>query len=758
MKFNSDRGIQSPRWVQNEIAKSDDFNFIGFKEYINTTNILATMARQSRTDESEDLVLGGLTLTHTTGMTMRLDSGAAISFTGSYVNSETWGFQASAGEVFSVMVGAEQLISVDAGGVQNRRDIIEIRPVQTPYDSKSRNFKDPVTGLVTTSTVETKVEYGFEFQVVKGTEGAGWPDPPAQTTGWIKIAEINVAAGETDLSNNLDYIRDVRKSADWTAPSGIRTKYVEGSSMAFADGATTINLSGYPGDVALWITGTVDGFTVTLNGDLQPGRRLTVYNQYRDNVTLLFAFPHYMARDDFVEYVWEVNPGTGNFFIRAIQRPEMPTDLVKLTGKVPTYLGGDDVVEGSSVTEIDIPEQSILIEVYAFGVTSWISPTSVAVTDFDISSAGATLDGSTINYLIGEYGAVRGHVSWTVSTSAPSSDTQVAVAKFIGDGSTFLNIITAKKWFAKAIEEIYEGVATGVRPEDTAQKTITNIAGNTDLTGALAFNSLDEVAPGKWQLVFRNGTTGRHYLYESFGSGFSEKSSFAAATGTSITWEEDLIALGTGTTIQMYQDNGAGGWTAVGNSITTPGNQNGMIKIAPDAMLTFQTTGTDSFQVYTWDGTDFTLQDSVTTSGISTGSFANLGGDIYIYMNNGSDVYWLLEATRTSVTLLQSNIALGDTIGKPIGTSTPRIMGITGTGTLILRELVPELKTSWSSVTQFPDVIPPSRITLAGANNTLTVAGKSYASQKWDHVIFVDTSVFLMQVKPIEYSPRVVSG
>ena len=61
--------------------------------------------------------------------------------------------------------------------------------------------------------MKTKKEYGVEVQILKGTEGAS-PVAPTHTAGWIKVAEIDVAASATFITQ-AD-IKDVRGSWDWS--------------------------------------------------------------------------------------------------------------------------------------------------------------------------------------------------------------------------------------------------------------------------------------------------------------------------------------------------------------------------------------------------------------------------------------------------------------------------------------------------------------------------------------------------------------
>ena len=213
MKFSSEQGIQTGRWLPNELMIADDINFVGQAAYINTTNQLAAKLGIN-VDETKNYVIGGLELIHSTALTMSLNAGIALSFSGYYLkNDGVWGFVVSAGEPFSVHVGNNSNIAVSSGGTLDRIDLIEIRPVKEDFDSELRQFKNPVTGEVGPSPTNTKTSYEYEFAVREGTEAAS-PVADATTSGWIKLAEVYVAGSASSITQ--DDIYDVRRKDAWT--------------------------------------------------------------------------------------------------------------------------------------------------------------------------------------------------------------------------------------------------------------------------------------------------------------------------------------------------------------------------------------------------------------------------------------------------------------------------------------------------------------------------------------------------------------
>ncbi len=223
MKLNEDRGIKTGAWLVNEILREEDIDYIGEATYKNLSDLLATMAVQGKaTGSTPDVVVGGLLLEWDSDLTSNLQAGMAVSFSGYYFDSDdVWGFNASAGDVFSVVVADDQEVVVGAGDGSNPRiDTVEIRPTRTAYHSESRQFKDPVTGLITSAAMNTRIEYTVEVQILAGTP-AGSPTAPSKTAGWIKIAEVYVAQSAAAI--NQDDIEDVRESDHWTAEASATT-------------------------------------------------------------------------------------------------------------------------------------------------------------------------------------------------------------------------------------------------------------------------------------------------------------------------------------------------------------------------------------------------------------------------------------------------------------------------------------------------------------------------------------------------------
>jgi len=273
MKYSEDKGLKTSRWVANEQLVNKDINALHMDAYRNRVDLIASLT--SRDDVNQ--VLNGLELTWDTAMTCSLSVGSAISFTGTYLVDTLWEFSADAGSAFVATAGGITAVVFDTGGGNNRIDIIEIRPTQDPYNSVNRTFKDPVTGLQTTAPINTKVEYGFEFRIVEGTE-ATTPSAPATTAGWIKLAEVYVATSASAISQ-AD-IKDIRRCADWTTePSTLDYAKITGSNINTVHMVTEANYTLLDGDGYSHIlidTGASDR-TITLPSAIyNKGRKLTL--------------------------------------------------------------------------------------------------------------------------------------------------------------------------------------------------------------------------------------------------------------------------------------------------------------------------------------------------------------------------------------------------------------------------------------------------------------------------------------------------
>jgi WD40 repeat protein len=235
VKLQDGRGIEAPRWNSGEIMTSDDLSFLTQQGYQNATNLLAL--RTPGGTPSVDYVLSGLRLTWSSGMTCYLSAGAGLSFKGAYLAGSVWAFVSTSGNVFSAILGQDTAVVPANGSGSDRYDTVQIRPVKTDYDQKSRSYKDPITDLITSALTYTKTDFGVEIGILQGTPGAGVA--PATTSGWIKVAEIFVPTSASSISQSN--IRDIEDADSWTTSPGSTVIFQEkwdvaGSNLTMSPG------------------------------------------------------------------------------------------------------------------------------------------------------------------------------------------------------------------------------------------------------------------------------------------------------------------------------------------------------------------------------------------------------------------------------------------------------------------------------------------------------------------------------------------
>lgn len=224
MKYIEGRGTKSGNWLSNELFRSDDISFLAEADYHKMTEILCALA-DSLAGGRYDTVIHGLEFGTPSSLTLPVSSGVAVGFSGYYYNAGSFGFVANADGMFSVALPEDRLISFEtnASGTYDRYDIVQIRPIRQVYNAKSRQFRDPVTGIITSAITNTKTEHGGEFDVVKG-DATQENYIPTVTPGWIKIGEVRLAAGSSVITEALD-TKDID---NWL---GAITRRPQGSSL-----------------------------------------------------------------------------------------------------------------------------------------------------------------------------------------------------------------------------------------------------------------------------------------------------------------------------------------------------------------------------------------------------------------------------------------------------------------------------------------------------------------------------------------------
>ncbi len=194
--------ILTARFEGNEIAKSEDYNFIETQEYSN----LVTIFEELFSHATNDIIVAGLNVQQRGTPSMNVDFTIGLGY------CRSTGKVAHTGSLFGP-------ISITNGGASARIDTLEVRVLETDYDSQQRAFKNPVTKDISYQNIYTKKRYELEAQVINGIVGAGVA--PTHTAGWVKIAEITVDTGESTSILDADIENctsgyDTEVTANWT--------------------------------------------------------------------------------------------------------------------------------------------------------------------------------------------------------------------------------------------------------------------------------------------------------------------------------------------------------------------------------------------------------------------------------------------------------------------------------------------------------------------------------------------------------------
>ena len=188
--------------AENEILKATDVTF-GYDSAIDNVAV-AMLAVLSGADNN--FVIGGKVTPYGNG-----------------------GLNVSIAPIFSLNVAKESVVAEteitepvsfeEADSSLDRIDIVEVRAKETTYDVQTRAINDPTSGTKSYQEMATKKKITLEVVVKKGSNGSA--SAPATDSGFVKIAEVIIPAGTTNITEELIKNITARKSGveneDWTA-------------------------------------------------------------------------------------------------------------------------------------------------------------------------------------------------------------------------------------------------------------------------------------------------------------------------------------------------------------------------------------------------------------------------------------------------------------------------------------------------------------------------------------------------------------
>ena len=188
--------------AENEIMKATDFTF----GYDSSIANVATALRAVLSNSPGDYIVGGKVKPYASG-------GLNVSIEPIYAYKSSTQLCVAETEV------TEPVSFERADDNLNRIDIVQVCAVEEGYDSQSRKFNDPSTGTKTNRTVPTKKRVKLEVSVKKGSNGSA--SAPASDAGYVKIAEVIIPAGATNITEDLIKNVTARKhnisNEEWTA-------------------------------------------------------------------------------------------------------------------------------------------------------------------------------------------------------------------------------------------------------------------------------------------------------------------------------------------------------------------------------------------------------------------------------------------------------------------------------------------------------------------------------------------------------------
>ena len=98
-----------------------------------------------------------------------------------------------------VYSSADVEVPIEDGGTRGRRDTLCVQLVKTPTDEESRYVYNPAIKTFSPQNIFTRDNVGLNAQVLQGQ-----PTAPNNPSGWLKLAEIQVAAGNNQAIESVD--------------------------------------------------------------------------------------------------------------------------------------------------------------------------------------------------------------------------------------------------------------------------------------------------------------------------------------------------------------------------------------------------------------------------------------------------------------------------------------------------------------------------------------------------------------------------
>lgn len=184
-----------------EISKGSDFNNSAMSSLLALHPVFSELL----SDVTNNVIISGMNITPAIPPSMNIVIGAGIAY--------------SREEEKLLHLGNGITVPIaNASLTHDRIDIIEVRLFVEETDEQSRSFKDPALGSISYDTVPVKKRISVEAQSVSGFPGSGVA--PSNTDGWMKIAEVSIPYGTTQVISgniqNITSVYDGMENTGWT--------------------------------------------------------------------------------------------------------------------------------------------------------------------------------------------------------------------------------------------------------------------------------------------------------------------------------------------------------------------------------------------------------------------------------------------------------------------------------------------------------------------------------------------------------------
>lgn len=199
--FKLKHELQTGVGYDNEIMKRADFNFGYDSSLFNTALAISKLMY----DGKNNFVIGGKVTPYISG---GLNVSIAPLMAYHYATQN-----------FVIETHITEPVSFEEADEQySRIDIIEVKGTEKFFDTQTRAYKDPESGVKTFAATDTKKAISLEVKVKRGSRGSNVA--PVVDKGYIKLAEVVIPAGtlnivESNIFNVTARFQD-KENEEWT--------------------------------------------------------------------------------------------------------------------------------------------------------------------------------------------------------------------------------------------------------------------------------------------------------------------------------------------------------------------------------------------------------------------------------------------------------------------------------------------------------------------------------------------------------------